>query len=253
MTEKELILKIQGLRQITPKKEWVFLTKREILGLPATNFEETWAGEESFETTKISWLEVFPRMFFQYKVAFASLVLIIVVVCAFGFSQNAVSGDLLFSLKKITEKAQTVFVPSEGQLKNRLELANKRLEELTKIAEQNQVKKLSSAIGECQASMSQVANKASNVRKPEEARKIVPEIKKMEGNIQNLKTYGVEISDAENTENIYKPIVDVLIKDLETRTLTEEQQKLLTEAKETYKIGDYPNTLSILMKIQPEQ
>jgi len=241
MTEKELVLKIQGLREIKPKKEWVFLTKREIL------------GEEPLDRTKVSWLEVFSRMFFQHKLAFASLALIVVVVCGFGFSQNAVPGDMLFSLKKVTEKVQTAFLPSEEQLKNRLELVNKRLEELTKIAEQNQVKKLSSAIEECQASMSQVVNKASNVRKPEEARKIVPEIKKMEGNLQNLKTYGVEISDAENTENIYKPVVDVLIKDLETRTLTEEQQKFLTEAKETYKIGDYPNTLSILMKIQPEQ
>jgi len=243
MTEKELILKIKRLRQITPKKEWVFLTKNQILG-----------GYET-RTRNLSSrvLEILPRMFFQRKFAFASLALIIVVVCAFGFSQNAVSGDLLFALKKVTEKAQTAFVPSEGQLKNRLELANKRLEELTEIAEQNQVKKLSSAIGECQASMSQVANKASTVRKPEEARKIVPEIKKMEGNIQNLKTYGVEINDTGNTENIYKPVVDVLIKDLETRTLTEDQQKLLTEAKETYKIGDYPNTLSILMEIQPEQ
>ncbi len=247
MTEKELILKIQGLREIKPKKEWVFLTKNQILGDYETRTRSV-VGEN-----KVSWLEVFPRMFFQKKFAFASLALIVIVVCAFGFSQNAVPGDLLFSLKKITEKAQTVFVPSEEQLKNRLELVNKRLEELTKIAEQNQVKKLYSAIEECQASISQVVNKASNVRKPEEARKIVPEIKKMEGNIQNLKTYGVEISDAENTENIYKPIVDVLIKDLENRTLTEEQQKLLTEAKEAYKIGDYPNTLSVLMKIQPEQ
>ena len=244
MTEKELILKIQGLRQITPKKEWVFLTKREILGEPPTTFRE-FSFWNIFSPKK--WWGV------QHKLAFASLALIFVVVCAFGFSQNAVSGDMLFSLKKVIEKAQTAFVPSEGQLKNRLELVNKRLEELTKIAEQNQVKKLSSAIEECQASMSQVVNKASTVRKPEEARKIVPEIKKMEGNIQNLKTYGVEISDAENTENIYKPVVDVLIKDLETRTLTEEQQKLLTEAKETYEAGDYPNTLSVLMKIQPEQ
>ena len=241
MTEKELITKIQELRQIAPKKEWVFLTKKEIL------------GDELFERTKVSWLEVFPRIFFQKKFAFASLALVVVAVVTFGFSQNAVPGDLLFSLKKVTEKAQTAFVPSEGQLKNRLELVNKRLEELTKIADQNQVKKLAFAIEECHASLSQVASKAGNVRKPEEARKIVPEIKKMEGNIQNLKTYGVEISDSDNTENIYKPVVDVLIKDLETRTLTEEQQKLLTEAKEVQEAGDYPNTLSILMKIQPEQ
>jgi chaperonin cofactor prefoldin len=239
MTEKELITKIQELRQIKPRKEWVFLTKREIL------------GEETIETTKFSWLEFFPRFLFQHKLAFVSLVLIGVVITTFGLSQNAVPGDLLFSLKKATEKAQTAFINKEEQPKVQLGLANKRLEELAKIAEGNQVKKLVPAIEECQASMSQAVKIAGNIKKPEEARKLVPEIKKLEGNIQNLKTYGVEISDTENTENIYKSVVDVLIKDLETRTLTEEQQKLLTEAKETQEAGDYPNTLSILMQIQP--
>jgi len=238
MTEKELITKIQELREIKPRKEWVFLTKKEIL------------GEEEIQE-KFSWLEVFPRFFAQYKLAFASLVLILIIIFSFGFSQNAVSGDLLFSLKKLTEKAQTVFVSPDEQLKNRLEVANKRLEELTKIAEQNQTKKLASAIEEYQASVTQVTKITSNLKEPKEARNVAPEIKKLEGNIQNLKSYGVEIGDDKNTENIYKPVVDVLIKDLESRTLTEGQQKLLTQAKETYQAGNYPDTLSILMQIQP--
>jgi len=238
MTEKELITKIQGLRQITPKKEWVFLTKREIL------------GEEEVQE-RISWLEVFPRFFFQYKLVFASLALVIIAVITLGFSQNAVPGDLLFVLKRATEKAQTAFISPDEQLKNRLELANKRLEELTKIAELNQSKKLASAIEECQASVSQAAEMAKQVKGPQEARKVIPEIKKMEGNIQNLKSYGVEIGESENTENIYKPVVDMLLKDLENRTLTEDQQKLLTEAEEIYQTGNYPDTLYILMQIQP--
>ena len=238
MTEKELITKIQELRQITPKKEWVFLTKQEILGEPETQ-------------PKVSWLEVFSRFFFQYKLALATLVLIVVVVLTFGFSQKALPGDLLFVLKKATEGAQTAFLSQDEQLKIRLELANKRLEELNKIVEQNQAKKLAPAIEEYQASVSQVAKLAAGIKKAEEARKLVPEIKKLEGNLQNLKTYGVEIEDTENTENIYKPIVEVLIKDLESRTLTEEQQKILTEAKGSYETGDYPNTLYILIQIQP--
>lgn len=239
MTEKELITKIQELRQIKPRKEWVFLTKGEIL------------GEEIIKRNKVSWLEFFPRIIFQNKLAFASLILIAVVITTFGMSQNAVPGDLLFAFKKATEKAQTAFINKEEQPKVQLELANRRLEDLAKIAEGNQVKKLLPAIEECQASMLQAVKIASNITKPEEARKLVPEIKKLEGNLQNLKTYGVEISDTENTENIYKSVVDVLIKDLEMRTLTEEQQKLLTEAKETQEAGDYSNTLSILMQIQP--
>lgn len=255
MTEKELIVKLQELRQITPRKEWVFLTKKDILGSSAQIFpeepeEKIAAGREGFQP-KVSWLEFFPRIFSQYKLSFASLLLVGVLVMVFGFSQNAVPGDLLFAFKKVAEKAQTVFLPSEEQLKTRLELANKRLEELTKIAEQNQIKKLSSAIEECQASMSQVASKAGAIRKPEEARKIVPEIKKLESNLQNLKTYGVEISNPQNTESIYKPVVDILLKDLESRTLAEEQRKLLRQAQEIYATGNYPETLNILMQIQP--
>jgi len=238
MTEKELISKIQGLREINPRKEWVFLAKKEIL------------GEEEVQQ-KVSWLEVFPRFFAQYKLAFASLALIIAVMVTFGFSQNSVPGDLLFAFKKATETAQTAFISQDAQLKNRLELVNKRLEELTKIAEQNQTKKLASAIEEYQASITQVTKITSNLKEPKEARNVAPEIKKLEGNIQNLKSYGVEIGDDKNTENIYKPVVDVLLKDLENRTLTEAQQKLLTQAKENYQAGNYPDTLSILMQIQP--
>lgn len=238
MTEKELILKIQGLREIKPREEWVFLTKREILS-------------ESDIKPKVSWLEVFPRFFFQYKLAFASLALVVIAVVTFGFSQNAVPGDLLFAFKKATETAQTAFISKDAQLKNRLELANKRLEELNQIAEQNQAKKLAPAIEEYQASISKAAKVASNITKPEEVRKLVPEIKKLEGNLQNLKSYGVEVSNTEKTENIYKPVVEILLKDLENRTLTEEQQKLLIQAQETYETGNYPDTLSILMQIQP--
>ncbi len=238
MTEKELITKIQGLREIKPREEWVFLTKKQIIGEAETQL-------------KVAWLEVFPRFFFQYKLALASSVLIVIAVITFGFSQNALPGDLLFVIKKATERAQTVFISQDEQLKNRLELANKRLEELNKIAEQNQAKKLATAIEEYQASVSQAAEVAINIKKPEEARKLVPEIKKLESNLQNLKSYGVEIGDNENTENIYKPVVDVLLKDLENRTLTEDQQKLLVEAQETYGAGNYPETLSILMQIQP--
>jgi soluble cytochrome b562 len=237
MTEKELIGKIQELRQIQPRKDWVLLAKKDIL------------GEEPVERTKVSWLEVFPRMFFQYKLAFATLALIMVLSTTFSFAQNALPGDLLFSLKKITEKTGAIFVSREEQPKAQLELANERLEELTKIAETNQVRKLAPAIEEYQASISQAAKATSQITKPQEVKKIAPEIKKMEEGIQNLRSYGVEIDDSEK-EDLYKPIVEVLLKDLEDKTLTEDQKTILAEAKESYNLGDYSNALLILMEIQ---
>ena len=242
MTEKELIGKIQELRQIQPRKDWVLSARKEILGEPT---------QISPSAKNVAdWLEVFPRMFFQYKLAFATLALIMVLSTTFSFAQNALPGDLLFSLKKITEKAGAVFVSREEQPKAQLELANARLEELTKIAETNQVRKLAPAIEEYQASISQAAKATSQITKPQEVKKIAPEIKKMEEGIQNLRSYGVEIDESEK-EDLYKPIVEVLLKDLEDKTLTENQEIILAEAKDSYNLGDYSNALLILMEIQP--
>jgi len=222
MDEKTLIGKIRGLRQIKPRKEWVFLTKREILG-----------------SERLSFVEIFS----QYKFAFTSLALILILISTFVFAQRSLPGDLLHPLKKITERGQAVFVSETDQPKIQLELANKRLEELTKIAEENQVKKLAPAIEEYQTSLSQAAKKIAQIKEPKEVRKIIPEIKKLEGNIQNLKTYGVEIDETEERENLYKPMVEVLIKDLEKSTLTENQIKLFEETKKLYNEGNSSEAL----------
>jgi len=65
MTEKELISKIKGFSSIKPDQEWVFLTKREILGQEDKVYRERVSGISDI-------FEVFPRFFFQYKLALAS-------------------------------------------------------------------------------------------------------------------------------------------------------------------------------------
>lgn len=230
MTEKQLIGKIRILRQIKPRKEWVFLTKREIL------------GEEK------SWLEVFPRIFFQYKPIFASLILLFVLISSFVFAQNSLPGDFLYSLKRITERGQAVFVSEDEKPKVQLELANKRLEELTKIAEENKIKKLAPAIEEYQQTFSQATKITRQIKEPKQVRKIVPEIAKLEKNLENLKSYGIEVGEDGKAEDLYKPIVESLIKDLENRTLTENQIKLLEEAKELYKEGNFALALEKVLE-----
>jgi len=92
MTEKEVIAKIQKLEQIGPEKDWILATKTQILGVDATT----------------------PFFVFSsQKLAFAGLLILLLLVGAFGFAQNSLPGNFLYPVKKMTERGQEVFVPEE--------------------------------------------------------------------------------------------------------------------------------------------
>jgi len=230
MDEKTLIGKIEILRQIRPRKNWVVLTKKRILGE-----ERTLAGLflDSFR--------LFQGLFFQYRLALASLVLLFVLGGTFAFAQKSLPGEPLFVIKKMTEKTRAVFVSEKERPKVQLELANKRLEDLAKIAETNDVRKLAPAIDEFQANVSEAAKnltKAKTVGKD-----IILQTQELEKNKEKIeKTLATQIG-TEELENVYKDLAEQQIKDLENSSLTESQEKILEEAKEYFEAGDYSNSL----------
>ena len=230
MHEKTLIGKIEILSQIRPRKNWVVLTKKRILGE-----ERTLAGLflDSFR--------VFQGLFFQYKLALASLVLLFILGGTFAFAQKSLPGEPLFIVKKMTEKTRAVFISEEEKPKAQLELANRRLEDLAKIAEKNDVRKLAPAIDEFQANVSEAAKnlaKAKTVGKD-----IVVQTQELEKNKEKIeKTLATQIG-TEELENVYKDLAEQQIKDLENSSLTESQTKLLAQAKEYFEAGDYSNAL----------
>jgi len=246
MTEKQLISKIQELRQIKPSQDWVIFTKERIL-------------EEEFSrgrTSVFGWSEFIDgmRIVFQHKFAFASLLVVMVFVGllgTFGFAQNSLPGDSLYTLKKITEKSQAVFVSEENQSRYDLEIVNKRLDDLTKIAESNRINNLASAIKEVQKSEEQAVESLSNpeIKKyPEQVKEIVVEIKKLEEKKQELKqVYGVAGLEENKEVNSTKIVVEWLIEDVENSSLTEEQEENLAEAIKDYEEGDYSQALEEIL------
>ena len=245
MTEKQLIAKIRKLRQIEPNKKWVLLTKRRILGEPPT------LGSLILDT-----LNVFPRLVFQYKLAFATLIFIAILISAFGFAQNSLPGDFLFPLKKITERSRAVFVSKIEEPKVELQLANKRLEELVQIAQKNQVKKLAPAIDEFQASISTAAQKLAKIKESEETSKIgkevVKEIKKLKENKKKVESLGVEVGNTdEQLESAICQLVEREIKNL--GTLTEGQEKLLKEAQKYLAEGECSLALEKILFLSYQQ
>ena len=234
MTEAELIKKIKTLKEIKPRKDWVVLTKTQILGN----------------------VEVRPQLFLFpfFKPAYAGLFLFLLLIGLAEFSQGALPGDPLYSLKRISERTQSVFVSKEEQPKLQLELTNKRLEELNKVAEANQVKRLAPALNEFEttkiAAKKEVVNSIKN-KSGKEATKVAKDIasKLNEVNENEKKVYAtLNIESTGGVEQTAeKAVVEILIKDAKNSTLTEEQKTDLVKVEEYYKMGDYQGALNLFM------
>jgi len=221
MTEKELIGKIRELRQIRPRKDWVLLTKTQILGD----------------------VEVRPQPFLFpfFRPAYAGLFVVLILIGLFEFSQSALPGEPLYLLKRVVERSQAVFVSESEKPKLNLELANRRLDELNQVAQNNEVKKLAPAINEFQANAAIAAKNLAKVKKVD--KEIVAQIKKLEENKEKVEKVLATKIEMEEYDNDLAKLVENQIKDLETRTLSEDQQKLLEGAKADFEAGNYSDAL----------
>jgi len=222
MTEKEIIGKIQELRHIKPRKDWVLSNKTQLLG----------------QDTGFVFLPYF-------KPALAGLVCVFVCLGLFGFAKDSVPGSFLYSIKKIGEKGQSFFVSDEEKADFALNLADKRLEELTRIAESNQSRNLPQAITEVQASISEAVKNLS-VSDQKDLERVVKLVKDKQTIEQALATR----IDSEDLDNISMIYADILIKDLETRTLTEEKQEILDQMKVLFQANEFQQALELYLASQ---
>ncbi|MFC1663674.1 DUF5667 domain-containing protein [Patescibacteria group bacterium] len=240
--ETELIQKIQGLKQIRPRKDWVVLTKSQILG------EEKISPVFGFGYP-ISAIQTFFQIRYL-KPAFATISCFALFISAFVVSQNSLPGEFLFSLKKISEKTQVVFVSEEEKPAFQIKLANERLKELTQINESNQVEKLDLAINEVQTSFVQISQNLKE--EPEKVSKtMVEQTQKLKEAKQEIeKTLATKIVTEEAEQefegallSFYKTQAEMLVLDLENRTLNETQEQMLNGAKQDIEKGDYEKAL----------
>jgi len=236
MQEKDLIRQLKELREIEPRKDWVLFTKKRIF------------AEDAEAEPKAGLLSFFPL--FRYKLAFAPIVSVLIIIGLFGFAQSTVPGDFFFSVKKITETAQVTFSSEIEKSGTFLKLANKRLEELDMIADSNQVRNLEPAIKEFQSNIAQATKNleemSANVISSDSAtlKEIVLESQRLEENKEKVESVlGAIIGDTGELENailqLEKQTASYLIADLSQRTLSEENQGLLNEAKQDFEAGDY--------------
>lgn len=249
MKEKEFIKEIQKLRQIEPKKEWVLMTKKQILGEGETQPSSFWG--------------------FQLSQAFVLPLLVVVLVggAVFIVSQSRVPGDFLYSystsVKKINEAMQR---QEEDESEFYLNLAEQKIRELKEMAKNDQKEVLASAIQETADIIRKAAESIPEVsQSPAQSSKYVQKVNEIQAGKKEIEeildvTLGEEevkqlenkvlallTNSIENTKDEIGLLVEKEIKDRETKTLSESEREALEEAREFYEGGDYSRALEKLL------
>lgn len=224
LSDKQLIGKIKELRQIEPRKDWVSLNKKNIL------------GEEP------------GLLFFPYlKPAFAGLIVSCILFGTLGYVliKTALPGDVLYVLRKAAHEGQAIFVSDEGKSAYQLKLANDRLEDLVNAP----IKNVGPTIDEFQANILEAAKDLAwidvSTSSPATIKKLVEETKKLEENKHKVESLGVFIGEGGAAElgNALKRIAGDLIDDLESRNLSKEKQGILDRMKELFEEKKYSEAL----------
>jgi len=94
--QKQLIEKMQMLRDIKPRREWAVLLKHQILASP--------------EPAKAKFVFSFPSFLFQRKLAYSFATLLLIVAGLVGFAGYTTPGEQTASLSEQTELKQNVVV-----------------------------------------------------------------------------------------------------------------------------------------------
>lgn len=239
MDEKQLIEKLQTLKQIKPKSDWAILAKNRIL------------SEDIFISNRVKgvgiWKEI--NFIFNHKYAFATLIAMFAIMGTFGFALKSTPGDTLFALKKAMEESQGVFVSESEKQKFELEQANKRLEDLVKIASNKDSRKLAPAIDEYKATVSEVAKNLAGEKDNEKIKELVAEVKKLENKEKEITSLGVELGENPDKDIVLVQLIAKQVMNLEAEKLNEEQKEILSEIKSDCEEGKFVEALEKILVI----
>ncbi|MBU4466727.1 DUF5667 domain-containing protein [Candidatus Parcubacteria bacterium] len=247
MNDRNLTKKLQLLKQIQPEKDWVSLNKRQLLGFEISEVK-TSSADQILEIFKIG---------FNYKLVLVPLTIILAFGGTIGLSQASLPGDFLYPVRKLVDKTGYLFVAKENQPKLGLEVANKRLEELTVIAQNNQSKNLAPAINEFKQSTIEAAGKLKIVNtvdgSPKLTKEIVKETEKLRDNKEKIEALGIVVGNTEELTQALSQLVEREINDLNDRSLTDDQKQVLEQAKQNFEAGNYAKALEgILLLSYPQ-
>lgn len=195
MEDKELIQKIQSLKQIKPNQDWANWLKANILQTKPSVLI-TSEVKQSDNKPKVR-LAVFSFLAKYQKAVIPSL-LAFFFICSFAFAQTSLPGSVLYSVKTLTQNAKIYLAPDNIKPLVRLEIARARIEDLSKV--QNHKKEISAVIQNVQKDLEILPEEIKKINKKETALNVSREIQKKS---EDLKTISERISlEAKDKEKL---------------------------------------------------
>jgi len=123
MQEKDIIQKLQSLRQIKPNRDWANWLK--------TNILQTKPQSGLYNKPKIK-LAVFSFVS-KYQKALVPSLLALFFVCSFAFAQTTLPGSVLYPIKALTQDTKIYLASENTKPVVRLEVAKAKMEDLGKV------------------------------------------------------------------------------------------------------------------------
>lgn len=242
MENQDLIAKIQTLKAIKPRQDWVFQTKARLFAETSETPLPLFAPKARF----IRMGKFFPFPSLNFKPVFATLLLIIGIIGIFVFFFV-----FLPSQKSLPQPVEI----SQGQNQKELLAALAELQtSLGKIEEDLDNLKIAKSPTQALLASGTIKYTAQNVK--EQVEKIEKEeLAKKESFSKNqvLASLAGLKKSSENliakSQEIKKGILHSLIEDLKSRSLSAEDQKRLEKAITAYNEGRYDETMVLVLRI----
>jgi len=233
MTQKEIITKIKSLKEVKPEKEWVLLTKNNVLGKEANIVRPIHNHHERNSLFELVSSLVNPRIAFSF-VAFLFVVVGITGLSGLvGFRPSSDTAALLVAQDAVKNDVELLRVKSQilseiaakGDEKENIALVAKEVEEIAKDLT-DKVKK-----------------------EPRLARNVALDISKNRTYLEVMGSEIVGVDLKETSGVLYKTIVEEIMRDVERANLSEIQQERLSGVKKMYDSGEYAKALESILLI----
>ena len=222
---KDLIKKIKELKSIEPSQEWLDSTRNNLI------------SEFDSEVSFFQWFKQ-PQ---QFALAFClTLIVLAGPWLSIEASKASLPGELLYSVKKMTESVQITVTSDNSRAQLSVEFAGRRLEELNKMSENEQdndrIKEIASQIKNNLEEASVYADrisKANMIAVVKKANEIKDELGENKENMSSEEQ--IELIEVENAVNeINRQVLATLIKnqELEDISASSTDQTVFTFLKE---------------------
>jgi hypothetical protein len=231
MQDEDVIAKLSLLKNIEPRQEWANLAKERLIG-----------NEKRRHFFSLDFIRVI--RYYSAKPVLVMPILAFLVLGGIVIEQtgSSVPGDMLYSVKVSVEQTQHL---------DDLQLAQRRMEELKTVVETNKTKNLSVTIREFEKSVDKVSGSLAQLveNEPEKALQVsrdVIQLQRDKGEIEKILGTVIGAKPSGQFESAAMQLVEYELADLETRSLTQEQEEIFEQARGAFEQGEYQEALELI-------